>query len=50
LTTTVVAEVLATGSKLAIGTGCMVEQAGIINDPDSQNNCAAATVKVVGKR
>ena len=50
LTTTVVAEALSTGSKVAIGTGCMVEQPGFIIDPDPQNNCAAATVKVVGKR
>jgi hypothetical protein len=28
----------------------MVEQPGFIIDPDPQNNCAAATVKVVGKR
>jgi uncharacterized repeat protein (TIGR01451 family) len=50
LTTTVVARVLDTGSKYATGTGCMVEQPGFIIDPDPQNNCAAATVKVVGKR
>jgi hypothetical protein len=49
LTTTVVARVLDTGSQDATGTGCMVEQAGFIIDPDPQNNCAAATVKVVGK-
>jgi uncharacterized repeat protein (TIGR01451 family) len=50
LTTTVVARVLDTGSKHATGTGCMVEQPGFIVDPDPQNNCAAATVKIVGKR
>jgi uncharacterized repeat protein (TIGR01451 family) len=50
LTTTVVAEVVATVSKHATSTGCMVEQAGFVIDPDSQNNCAAATVKIVGKR
>jgi uncharacterized repeat protein (TIGR01451 family) len=50
VTTTVVAEVVATGSKHATSAGCMVEQAGFVNDPDSQNNCAAATVKIVGKR
>jgi uncharacterized repeat protein (TIGR01451 family) len=50
LTTTVVARVVDTGNKYAISTGCMVEQAGLINDPDSQNNCAAETVKIVGKR
>ena len=50
LTTTVVAEVVATGSKHATSTGCMVEQAGFVDDPVSQNNCAAATVKIVGKR
>lgn len=50
LTTTVVARVLDTGSDNATSTGCMVEQPGFIIDPDPQNNCAAATVKVVGKR
>jgi uncharacterized repeat protein (TIGR01451 family) len=50
LTTTVVARVLDTGSKHATSTGCMVEQPGFIIDPDPQNNCAAATVKVVGMR
>ena len=50
LTTTVVTEVLSTGSKLAIGTGCMVEQTGLINDPNPENNCADATLKIVGKR
>jgi uncharacterized repeat protein (TIGR01451 family) len=49
-TTTVVARVLDTGSDNASSTGCMVEQPGFIVDPDPQNNCAAATVKVVGKR
>jgi hypothetical protein len=48
--TTAVAEVLDTGSKHAVSSACIVEQAGLINDPDSQNNCAAATVKIVGKR
>lgn len=50
LTTTVVARVLDTGSDDATSTGCMVEQLGFIIDPDPQNNCAAAAVKVVGKR
>ena len=50
LTTTVAARVLATGSKHATGTGCMVEQPSFIVDPDPQNNCGDATVKVVGKR
>jgi uncharacterized repeat protein (TIGR01451 family) len=49
LTTTVVAEVLSTGSKNGVGTGCMVEQEAFI-DPNPQNNCADATVKIVGKR
>lgn len=48
-TTIVVVEVI-TGSKHAVSTACLVEQAGFINDPDSQNNCAAATVKIVGMR
>ena len=50
VTTTAVAEVLSTGSKHAVGTACIVEQAEVVSDPDSQNNCAAATVKIVGKR
>ena len=50
LTTTVVARVLDTGGNDATSTGCMVEQAGFIIDPYPQNNCAAATVKIVGKR
>lgn len=50
LTTTVVAEVMNTGDKQAVGTGCMVEQPGFIDDPNPANNCAAATVKIVGKR
>lgn len=49
-TTIVVAEVISTSSKHAVSTACLVEQAGFINDPDSQNNCAAATVKIVGMR
>jgi uncharacterized repeat protein (TIGR01451 family) len=49
-TTIVVAEVISISSKHAVGTACVVEQAGFINDPDSQNNCAAATVKIVGMR
>jgi uncharacterized repeat protein (TIGR01451 family) len=49
-TTTVVAEIIGTGSKHAVSTACVVEQAGFINDPDSQNNCAAATVKILGMR
>ena len=50
LTTTVVAEVISTGSKEAVSTGCVVEQPGFINDPNPANNCADATVKIVGKR
>jgi uncharacterized repeat protein (TIGR01451 family) len=50
VTTTVVAQVIGTGDKQAVGTGCMVEQPGFIDDPDPANNCAAATVKIVGKR
>ena len=49
-TTIVVAEVISISSKHAVGTACLVEQPGFINDPDSQNNCAAATVKIVGMR
>lgn len=50
LTSTVVAQVVGTGGKYATGTACMVEQSGLLNDPVQQNNCAAATVRVVGKR
>jgi Domain of unknown function DUF11 len=48
--TIVVAEIISTGSKHAVSTACIIEQAGFINDPDSQNNCAAVTVKIVGMR
>jgi uncharacterized repeat protein (TIGR01451 family) len=50
LRTTVVARVVATGDKYAISTGCMVEQAEVMIDPVPQNNCVAATVRIVGKR
>jgi uncharacterized repeat protein (TIGR01451 family) len=49
-TTTVVARVVSTGSKHAVGRACVVEQAGLIDDPHSRNNCAAARVKIVGVR
>jgi uncharacterized repeat protein (TIGR01451 family) len=47
LTTTVVAEVMATGSKHALGRGCTVTEA---TDPSPGNDCLDATVKVIGKR
>jgi uncharacterized repeat protein (TIGR01451 family) len=50
LTTTVVAEVIGTSDKQAVGMGCMVEQPGFIDDPDPANDCATASVKIVGKR
>jgi uncharacterized protein DUF11 len=50
LTTTVIAQLLNTDSKYATGMGCMVEQPALITDPDPQNNCATATVKIVGRR
>ena len=50
LTTTVVAEVISANDKQAVSTACVVEQPGFIDDPDHANNCAAATVKTVGKR
>lgn len=50
LTTTVIAEVIGAGDKQAVGTGCMIEQPGFIDDHDLANNCATATVKIVGKR
>lgn len=49
-TTTVVAGVISTGGTHAVGRACVVEQAGLINDSDSGNNCAAARLKVVGRR
>jgi hypothetical protein len=49
-TTVVVAEVTATDSKHAVSTACVTEQAGFIDDPNLENNCAAATVKIVGPR
>lgn len=48
LTTTVVAQVMATGSNNAVATGCTVGSPG--SDPNPGNDCASATVKVVGKR
>ena len=49
-TTVAVAEIISTGSKQAVSTACVVEQVGFFNDPDPQNNCAAATVKIIGMR
>jgi hypothetical protein len=46
LTTTVVAEVMDTGSQHAVGTGCMHSD---VIDPNPGNDCASASVKVVGK-
>ena len=47
LTSTVVAEVMATGSKHAVETGCTVSDA---TDPNPGNDCLDAAVKVIGKR
>jgi hypothetical protein len=49
LTTKVVAMIVSTGSKTASLTSC-VQSEVVINDPNGGNNCAAATLKVVGKR
>jgi hypothetical protein len=48
LTTKVVAMIVSTGSKTASLTSC-VQSEVVINDPNG-NNCATATLKVVGKR
>jgi hypothetical protein len=49
LTTTVVAEIVSTGSKTASLTSC-VQSEQVINDPNIGNDCGTATLKVVGKR
>jgi uncharacterized repeat protein (TIGR01451 family) len=49
LTTKVVAMIVSTGSKTASLTSC-VQSEVVINDPNGGNNCATATLKVVGKR
>jgi uncharacterized repeat protein (TIGR01451 family) len=50
VTTTIVGEVQTTGAKRAGITACVLSFAGPFNDPDSSNDCAAATVRIVGKR
>jgi uncharacterized repeat protein (TIGR01451 family) len=49
VTTVVVAKVLATNDKYVSNTACVVSEQ-LISDPDTSNDCASATVKVVGKR
>jgi uncharacterized repeat protein (TIGR01451 family) len=49
LTTTIVAEVISTGNRTASLTSC-VQSEQIINDPNIGNDCATASLKVVGKR
>jgi len=49
LTTTVIAEIVSTGDKTASLTSC-VQSGGTSNDPNTGNDCATATLKVVGKR
>jgi hypothetical protein len=49
LTTKVVAMIVSTGSKTASLTSCLQSEV-VINDPNGGNNCATATLKVVGKR
>ena|ERR1700693_1519058 len=49
LTTIVVAKIVSTGNKAASLTSC-VQSEVLISDPNSGNNCATATLKVVGKR
>jgi uncharacterized repeat protein (TIGR01451 family) len=49
VTTRVIAEIVSTGNKTASATAC-VSSGDVINDPNPTNDCATATVKVVGKR
>jgi uncharacterized repeat protein (TIGR01451 family) len=49
VTTTIVAEVQATGSKHASDIACVQSEEAII-DPDLSNECATATVRIIGKR
>jgi uncharacterized repeat protein (TIGR01451 family) len=49
LTTTVIAEIVGASGKTASLTSC-VQSEELINDPNSGNDCATATLKVVGKR
>ncbi len=49
VTTKVVAEIVSTGGKTANLTAC-VSSPDTINDPNLANDCATATVKIVGKR
>jgi hypothetical protein len=49
LTTVVVAEIVSTGNKTASLTAC-VQSEVLIHDPSIGNDCATATLKVVGKR
>jgi hypothetical protein len=48
-TTTVVAEIVSSGDKMARFTSC-VQSEETINDPNIGNDCGTATLKVVGKR
>ena len=48
-TTIVVAEIVDTGAKIASLTAC-VTALDPTNDPNGANNCATATLKIVGKR
>jgi hypothetical protein len=49
LTTIVIAEIVGGSGKTASLTSC-VQSEQLINDPNSGNDCATATLKVVGKR
>ena len=49
LTTTVVAKLADSGDKTARLTAC-VQSETIITDPNTSNDCAAATLKIVGRR
>jgi uncharacterized repeat protein (TIGR01451 family) len=49
VTSTAVAEVLATNLKTVSGTACVLSEQ-VISDPDTSNDCASTSVKIVGKR
>ena len=49
LTTTVVTRVTGTGGRYVVDTACVSSEEPIV-DPNPDNDCATATVKIIGKR
>ncbi len=49
LTTTVVARVTGTSDRYLVNTACVSSEEPIV-DPNPSNDCASATVKIIGKR